>query len=152
MTIKYKEQGERKYIIIHSSFTTINEHIGVEELDRKHRANSKLSIGYHVVIRRDGIIEYGRPLNRAGAHMEGYDHESIGICLIGGASKTGVSQNNFTEAQFKNLKWILESLSLSYEQASVVGHSKLDALTKCPNFSVSTFLMKEGLAHLSNRK
>ena len=151
MTMKSIKPEERKYIVIHSSFTRKNDFIGLREMEKKHRSQHKLSIGYHAVIQRDGIIEYGRPLNNAGAHLEGHDREALGICMIGGRSAAGKPQDNFTDAQFKNLKWLLNNLAASFPNANVVGHSKLDELSKCPHFSVSEFLMREGLAHLPSR-
>lgn len=152
MSIQYKELPTRKYIIIHSSFTTPDQHIGVAEIEREHRMQCKLSIGYHYVIRRDGTLENGRPANRAGAHTTGHDHHSIGICMIGGADKQGKPANNFQQAQFKQLKWLIGNLAVSFPEAKVVGHNKLNPNTRCPSFSVQSWLMKEGLAKLSTTK
>ena len=147
MALKYKEANDRKYIVVHSSFTKADQDIGKEELDRKHRDLGMFEIGYHAIIRRDGIIEYGRPFNRGGIHTEGHDQHSIGICMIGGMSDKDKPQDNFTACQFKNLKWLLNSLRVDYPEAIVVGHNKLNRDTKCPSFSVPSFLMREGLAN-----
>ena len=37
--------------------------------------------------RRDGTVEHGRNVSFQGAHVEGHNHESIGICLVGGVRR-----------------------------------------------------------------
>jgi len=41
-------------------------------------------IGYHFVIYRDGSIHVGRNKDLVGAHCEGHNAISIGVCYIGG--------------------------------------------------------------------
>lgn len=36
------------------------------------------------MIRRNGVVEEGRPIEQSGAHVAGHNHDSIGICLVGG--------------------------------------------------------------------
>jgi|SaaInlV_100m_DNA_3_1039692.scaffolds.fasta_scaffold00092_17 N-acetylmuramoyl-L-alanine amidase len=151
MAMKHINPWEWEYIVIHSSFTKATEFIGLQEMDRLHRSQCKLSVGYHAVIDRDGIIEYGRPMNNAGAHLEEYDRKALGICMIGGQSKKGKGEDNYTDSQYKNLAWLLENMSVSFSNARVVAHGKLDNTTKCPHFSVSAFLLREGLGFLNLR-
>ncbi len=44
------------------------------------------SIGYHYVIDVDGKIYTGRSELEVGAHAAGFNAESVGVCLVGGAS------------------------------------------------------------------
>ena len=37
----------------------------------------------------NGELEYGRPLEKSGAHTKGHNKTSIGICYIGGLEKDG---------------------------------------------------------------
>ena len=53
-----------KYIVVHCSYTPEQMDIGAD-IDRWHREKGWMMIGYHKVIRRDGTIEDGRPLNNA---------------------------------------------------------------------------------------
>jgi hypothetical protein len=41
-------------------------------------------IGYHWVIDRDGAVAPGRKETEVGAHVEGHNRGTIGICLLGG--------------------------------------------------------------------
>jgi N-acetyl-anhydromuramyl-L-alanine amidase AmpD len=57
------------------------------------------SIGYHFVIEVDGNIALGRGLDEIGAHVQGSNAHSIGVCMIG--------TDEFSEAQWNSLKQIL---------------------------------------------
>jgi len=143
-------------IVIHCSATRANvdekvtlpgEDIGVKEIAEWHRARGWNGIGYHYVIRRDGTIENGRPLERAGAHVEGHNANSIGICLVGGVSETGRSENNFEPPQWEALKGLLADLRGRFPGAGIKGHRDYPGVKKdCPCFDVRAWLAKEGLA------
>lgn len=109
--------------------------IGVEEISRWHRARGWLTVGYHYVIRRDGAVETGREPGEMGAHVLGHNHDSIGICMVGGKSRrTGRGENNFTEEQFEALHGLIEGLRLTWPDAKVVGHRDLTNSKECPAF------------------
>ena len=76
-------------LVIHCAATKPNMDIGRDEIDSWHKARGWSGIGYHYVIRRDGRIESGRPVEQAGAHASGYNANSIGICLVGGINHNG---------------------------------------------------------------
>lgn len=44
--------------------------------------NGWRDIGYHWVIRKDGRVEQGRPLDQFGAHLEGAN-DTWGVCIAG---------------------------------------------------------------------
>lgn len=67
-----------------------------EGIDRTHKRRGWEGIGYHYVIEngrpsihvpydagRDGLLTFGRPLERVGAHAYGLNSNSIGVCWIG---------------------------------------------------------------------
>lgn len=60
-------------------------------------------IGYHFVIETDGSIKTGRGLEEIGAHVQGSNAKSIGICMIG--------TDKFTQAQWMALRECLINLS-----------------------------------------
>lgn len=48
------------------------------------RQNGDLSaIGYHYVICRSGLVLTGRHVDEIGAHAQGFNKKSLGICLVG---------------------------------------------------------------------
>ena len=93
------------------------------------------------MIRTDGTIERGRPLESIGAHAKGHNDESIGICLIGGIDSKGHSVDNFTQAQKDSLRELVGYLKDTYyPDAEVLGHRDLGAKKDCPCFDVREFL------------
>lgn len=121
------------------------------------------AIGYHYVIDIDGAILTGRSLNETGAHAQGFNRMSIGICLIGGAEREG----RFTPAQWKALAALTRALAAKFNiplamperlnnqtiRDGVCGHRDLSPdrngngliepfewLKTCPGFSVESWL------------
>lgn len=113
-------------IVIHCTFTTPSMDWGVKEIDRVHRQEGWLGIGYHAVVRRNGTIEMGRDINSVGAHALGFNHESVGVALVGGRSANGKVRNNFTKPQIEALVHLLKQLHQMYPKARVVGHNELE--------------------------
>lgn len=145
MAVKQLDADAVKYLAVHCSATPPSMDIGANEIDRWHRARGFLKIGYHFVVRRDGTVEFGRPTNEVGAHIEDFNSESIGICLIGGvdASKLQKPENNFTPAQMESLRLLLLSLVKLYPDAVIQGHRDFPGVTKaCPSFDVKAWAKK----------
>lgn len=129
-----------KYLVVHCSATPGNRNLGVADIDRMHRLRGFVKVGYHFVIKRDGVVEPGRGLNERGAHVEGHNHESIGVCLIGGVDAKLKPQNNFTPLQFAALGGVIEAFLAEFPNAQVVGHRDLPGVKKdCPCFDVKTW-------------
>lgn len=115
--------------------------IGAKEIGAWHRERGFNEIGYHFVIRRDGSRETGRNINAVGAHVVGYNHKSVGICLVGGVSRDSKTpENNFTKEQWATLNITLHELHEEFPRAVIVGHRDLDAGKACPSFSVSEYV------------
>lgn len=137
MAVKALKAEDVKYIAVHCSASQATSDIGAEEIDRMHRNRGFLKIGYHFVIRRDGTLETGRPLTERGAHIEDFNHCSVGICMVGGIDKQGKAENNFTELQFGTLHQLLLALAKTYPDAVVQGHRDFPNVHKdCPCFDV----------------
>lgn len=120
--------------IIHCSDTYKRMDIGVEEIRKWHvEERGWDDIGYHYVIRRDGRLETGRPLEQVGAHARGHNHNSVGICLIGGKSDDGAAECNYTQAQFKKLNALVSLLRDLYPGIEFIGHRDVSD-KECPCF------------------
>ena len=132
-----KPLKEVRYLAVHCSATQPLAKINAKEIDRWHRQRGFLKIGYHFVIKTDGTVETGRSLEEAGAHVEGYNSQSVGICLVGGINKQGKSEANFTEAQYVALAELLGDLLKRYPKAEIRGHRDFPNVAKdCPCFDV----------------
>lgn len=139
-------------IIVHCSATPASLDIGAAEIDRMHRVPKPAGpgmrkIGYHEVIRRSGLVEFGRAEAEPGAHTIGtapdgrsYNQSSIGICLIGGADSAGRGEANFMPAQMAALGRRLAWHLIRYPGARVLGHRDTGAQKDCPSFDIAHWL------------
>jgi N-acetylmuramoyl-L-alanine amidase len=118
-------------IILHCSDTPAKMDIGTKEIDKWHRQRGFSLIGYHYVIRRNGVIEKGRSEDRIGAHCYGYNRTSLGVCLVG--------RGKYTKVQFEALKTLLKELEGRYTDAIIKGHYEYSTKT-CPMFNVEEYL------------
>lgn len=140
------------YIVIHCSATKVSADIGVAEIRKWHsdpppRGNGWRDIGYHYVVRRNGQVELGRPIEQVGAHVSGYNSNSIGLCLVGGLSAAGQAENNFVPAQWEALKALVSRLKRQFPQAKIQGHRDFPKVRKdCPCFDARQWAQDEGLA------
>ena len=125
------------YIVIHCSDSPNNK------VDRRldsagaihkwHLERNFDGIGYHFVIDENGETASGRPIFPdtktfwKGAHVQGHNHESIGICLIG--------KGYFHPWQMDALRREIDYLHTIWPEAELVGHYQLDDNKTCPNFN-----------------
>lgn len=139
-------RARTEYIAVHCSATPPRLDVGVRDIRKWHQAKGWRDIGYHRVIRRNGAWEQGRPDDDIGAHVEGYNSVSIGVCLVGGTDDKGKAENNFTPAQFSTLKVVLADLRVKYPDAIVQGHRDFPRVSKaCPSFDVKGWMAREGV-------
>ena len=139
-------------IIIHCAGTPNGRWHNVQEIDQWHQArgfkrseefrrrfnSDMLAIGYHFVIYPNGAIATGRHLDEVGAHAQGFNSKSVGICMLG--------TDKFTQQQWESLRDNVRILTGQkyYPSACIVGHRDLPYVKKaCPGFSVSDWLEGE---------
>lgn len=124
-------------IIIHCSATPEGRSLSFEECRRDHIMHRHFrDIGYHFYITRDGTVHDGRPIEKVGAHCEGHNSHSIGICYEGGLDANGKPADTRTEAQRKALKSLVERMHRLLPKALIVGHHDLNPRKACPCFKV----------------
>ena len=125
-------------IVIHCADTYARMDIGVKEIREWHLKRGFNDVGYHYVIRRDGTVENGRPLEKAGAHAQGYNSRSVGICYAGGKGDDGRPEDNRTPEQKAALHKLVKELLKQFPDAEVCGHRDFPGVNKeCPCFSVA---------------
>lgn len=127
------------YIVVHCSATPPTMSIGAADIDRWHRAQGWLRIGYHAVIRRSGVVEQGRPIDTVGAHVSGFNDRSLGVCLVGGVDSENKPEMNFTAKQMQSLERVIKSWLELHPDAEVVGHRDLNREKACPSFNVKAW-------------
>ena len=83
-------RSKTEQIILHHSGVTVLQ--SVETIHNYHKnTNGWSGIGYHFYVRKDGNIYRGRPENTVGAHCQGQNYNSIGICFEGNFQKEEMS-------------------------------------------------------------
>lgn len=135
-----------KKIIVHCSATPPSLDIGADAIRDWHKAKGWADIGYHYVIKRNGLIELGRDLDgdgdvedEIGAHAYGFNRESLGICLIGGINEKGASNANYTFEQYLSLQVLVKDILSRYPEAEVLGHRDLPDVQKdCPCIDIKS--------------
>lgn len=143
-------QGTKKYpvteVVLHTSATTPNWARGktAEEMRDEIRSwhvndNGWRDIGYHRVIAPDGSIAVGRSLWEIGAHVQGHNRGTVGICLIPVNPVTfiGSVEDFYTTAQIQATRDYLRDLSRLTDITKVSGHNDY-ANKLCPGFKVKT--------------
>jgi len=129
-------------IIIHCSATPEGRDVTAADIRRWHmNDNGWKDIGYHYVIRLDGTVEQGRPVEQAGAHCTGHNQTSIGVCYIGGTAKDGKTpKDTRTDAQKAALLALVRKLQSAHRilSSNIFGHNQF-ANKACPAFDVQAW-------------
>lgn len=127
-------------IILHCSATEPGHDIGADVIRTWHKARGWSDIGYHYVIRLNGVIESGRSLDRIGAHVKNHNADSIGICYIGGLDVNGDPANTMNGRQLDSLKRLCYALCVTLNQPLMLhGHNEYSTKA-CPSFTVADTL------------
>jgi len=145
--LKFREvlqpRGRTDYIVLHHAEAS---QATVQDIHQWHLENGWAGIGYHYYVRKDGSIYRGRPRDTIGAHVQGYNYNSLGICAEGDYMK-----EIMPEPQKQSIIALLQELRQIYPNAKIVGHRDLMA-TSCPGINypfqeiVQKVLMKEVLS------
>lgn len=123
------ENKEILYLVVHCSDTGDKNDLSAIDIHKLHLQFGWDGIGYHKIIKRNGVIQAGRPEYWMGAHVKGYNKNSLGVCLIG--------SKNFTNEQFLSLEKILRDWKSKYPSSIILGHCDFSYTQKtCPNFNV----------------
>lgn len=95
-------------------------------------------IAYHKIYQPSGEIENGRPLNSPGAHVQGANEDSLGLCLVG--------NDRFTRRQLDVLRGDLDSLLMTFSisRAEIYMHRQFPSAIAqgktCPNIEPNHFM------------
>ena len=121
-------------IIIHCTATPEGRAHTVKDVDTWHRQRGFSGIGYHYLIGINGEVWEGRPIEKAGAHTEGYNSMSIGIAYVGGMdSQMKNPKDTRTQAQKESILRLLKELVIKFPKAEIYGHRDF-AKKACPSF------------------
>ena len=97
-----------------------------EDIHRWHLNNGWAGAGYHFLVRKDGSIYRLRPENKVGAHAQGANSDSIGICFEG-----SYMTETMPQAQINAGKELVAYLKKKYNISKVQAHRDVCS-TSCP--------------------
>ena len=123
-----------KEIIVHCTATPEGRIETVESVRNMHKARGFSDIGYHYLIGLNGERWEGRNVNLIGAHCEGHNSNSIGVCYVGGVDKKMQAKDTRTENQKYALVALLKDLRKLYPKANIYGHHDFNKGKSCPCF------------------
>lgn len=136
MTLK-KSRRRINEIIVHCTATPEGRDYTVADIRQMHKAQGWVDIGYHYLIYRDGSIHEGRNVDMVGAHCQGHNAQSIGVCYVGGVARDGKTpKDTRTAAQKDALIHLLMQLVCLYPDATIRGHRDF-AAKACPSFDAT---------------
>jgi N-acetylmuramoyl-L-alanine amidase len=120
----FATRAKTDYFVVHCSATRPVNRITVDILRQWHIARGFSDIGYHYFIDFDGAIHKGRePDDCIGAHVQGHNANTLGICLEGGLNNsTGAPDNTFTSKQFQALIGLVHLLLPKFPNGKILGH------------------------------
>ena len=144
-TIRLKRSKRRiDEIIVHCTATPEGQPRTVEQIRQQHKAQGWSDIGYHILVTLDGQAHLGRDMDISGAHAEGHNSHSIGVCYVGGVeNRPGVAYKDLkakdtrTEAQKATLMALLMDLRKLYPKARTIGHRDVSSKA-CPSFDAKS--------------
>ena len=123
-------------IVVHCTASKPNVDLNVADVRKMHKKQGWSDIGYHYLIRLDGRIEVGRDVDTIGAHVEGHNAHTIGVCYVGGLDKNCNPYDTRTENQKASLLSLLIDLKKLYPKAVIKGHRDYPKVNKaCPCFN-----------------
>ena len=121
-------------IIVHCTATPEGRDVSIEEVRRWHvDERGWRDVGYHFLVRLDGTIEEGRPIEQTGAHTRSHNWDSIGLAYAGGMSKDMSEPKDTRTAEQKDaLVDLLCQLHDTYG-GTIYGHRDFSSKA-CPSF------------------
>lgn len=131
-----KKLSKVNEIIIHCSDTEAHVPLSRDDFVKWHVNERRFSdIGYHFIIQPDGSIIQGRSLKFVGAHCQGHNLHSIGICYVGGRLY-GQYADTRTLLQKSTFIQLIKDLCNLFPIVKISGHRDY-AHRACPCFDAS---------------
>ena len=124
-------------LIVHCTATPQFKDFDVEDVRDWHvKGNGWSDVGYHFLIKLDGTLQEGRPMERSGSHVRGQNKSSIGIAYVGGMDKDMDEWIDTRTPEQKDAIFnLLMDLKFQFPDAVVYGHNDFTDKKVCPCFN-----------------
>ena len=133
-----------KRIILHHAAA---KKCSAEDIHAWHIANGWAGIGYHFLVRKDGTVYRGRPIDVVGAHTYGKNTDSIGICFEG-----NFETEKMGDTQKKAGIELVSYLMAAFPTVTEVSFHRDFNSTACPGKNFPYSEMKEIKAAVNSEK
>jgi len=153
--VNRSEGREISGAIVHWSATFLDQDVDADWIHGVHINRGFSGCGYHVIIKRDGTLQRGRPLNRGGAHDINNNRNFLGFCFIGGINETSrrakkpywryAGPESLTIQQFAAYDKLMRTFHKVFPYGQVAGHymtsndGKVDPGFDVPEYSFTKF-------------
>ena len=130
---EYEKRPATEFIVIHhTGFPNVDKDSTVAEIHKFHQeVNGWAGIGYHYLIRKNGMIEQGRRPEMIGAHALHNNQKSVGICLAGNFD-IGKPTKEQLAAVKELTAWLCQKYNLDpMAKGVIIGHRDVND-TACP--------------------
>lgn len=137
-------------IVVHWTEHFLDQpHAGAREV---HEIANNLNLdgcNYHYIIKKNGNLERGRPVEIEGQHTDGHDKFSIAIAFIGGMNCYSTQDpttfeygpESLTPIQYETFNYILTAFYKIWPGGQAFGHSEIDPdVFQDPGFSVEDYV------------
>ena len=126
-------------------------YVGSEQLHEiALQTGSSRGCSYHYIIKQNGVLQRGRPVNIIGEHAKasGHNRFSIGVSMVGGYNcpvgtsnpDRYISVESLNLAQFKALDKYFRAFFIVFPGAQAFGHMDFDPSKSDPGFDVGGYI------------
>lgn len=126
----------------HYTATFLAQDVGRAEIDAMHKARGFAGIGYHGGAKASGLWEWGRSLDRQGAHVRGHNPGNLGYYTAGGLLPESGPEVGVDTRTREQIQTQIEQTEAALERwpsiRYIVGHRDLVA-TQCPGYDVAAW-------------
>ena len=129
---EYEKRPGTEVIVVHHAGMSKDKDTTAAAIHKFHQeTNGWAGIGYHYLIRKDGMIEQGRLPDMIGAHAYGHNKNSVGICLAGNYD-IGKPPEIQVDALKELTAWLCRKYGINpWKDGAIVGHRDV-CDTACP--------------------
>jgi N-acetylmuramoyl-L-alanine amidase len=123
------KRGSRPvYMLVwHCTATKEGQEFTRAQIKAMHIARGFNDIGYHLLIHLDGSTSVGRSENVDGAHVSGFNANTLGYSYVGGVDKNGKPKDTRTAAQKATMLRVTKEVVARYRSTlrTITGHRDL---------------------------
>lgn len=146
-------QRSMNMVVYHWSESHEDQNVSAKDIEK-----SAGSVEYHYIIRKDGSIQRGKPLNEVANHVNGsINPESISVLIIGGyKSQNGevseLTSESINSDQRNSLIGLAETIYSVFPGIQMYGHGDLDESVSSSEPGINIESMISSLYGKSNEK